>query len=289
MINAAELAQALKGRRAGRGWKARCPAHEDRTPSLSISAGNGGMVLFKCHAGCPQGQVIDALRERGLWNTDVHSRPRLHVVQTQRDDDMSRVNYARSIWNTGVDPRDTVAEAYLASRKLFLPPELSGTVLRFHPACPWEGGTAPCMIAAFRSIKDNSVTGIHRIRLDQPERWPKGERMMLGIITGSAVKLDPVLGTSLVIGEGIETCMAARQLGFSPVWAVGSAGAIEKFGPVVDVHSLTILGENDNGANRRAAAECCRKWTPHEVGLFDPPAEFKDVNDILMQRKQKQC
>jgi hypothetical protein len=75
MINAAELAQALKGRRAGRGWKARCPAHEDRTPSLSISAGNGGMVLFKCHAGCPQGQVIDALRERGLWNTDVHSSP----------------------------------------------------------------------------------------------------------------------------------------------------------------------------------------------------------------------
>jgi hypothetical protein len=58
---------------------------------------------------------------------------------------MSRVNYARSIWNTGVDPRDTVAEAYLASRKLFLPPELSGTVLRFHPACPWEGGTAPCV------------------------------------------------------------------------------------------------------------------------------------------------
>ena len=286
MTNAAELAIALKGRKAGRGWKARCPAHEDRTPSLSISAGHDGIVLFKCHAGCSQQAVIAALQERGLWSGD--NRPRLHMVHVQRADDADRIKFVRSIWNAGVDPRGTEAEAYLASRALFLPPELSGTVLRFHPACPWEGGALPCLIAPFRDVTNNGVTGIHRIRLDQPGRWPKADRMMLGVIAGSAVKLDQV-GSSLVIGEGIETCMAARQLGFAPVWALGSAGAIEKFGPVEGVNSLTILGENDNGANRRAAAECCRRWQPRSVKLFSPPAGFKDLNDVVMQKEQEQC
>ena len=36
----------------GRGWMARCPAHDDRTPSLSIAQGDDGRVLLKCHAGC---------------------------------------------------------------------------------------------------------------------------------------------------------------------------------------------------------------------------------------------
>lgn len=43
-----------------------CPAHDDRTPSLSLSIQNG-TLLFKCHGGCSQDAVIDALRERGLW------------------------------------------------------------------------------------------------------------------------------------------------------------------------------------------------------------------------------
>ncbi len=284
-MNAAELALALKGRRAGRGWKAKCPAHDDHTPSLSISAGHDGIVLFKCHAGCSQPQVIDALRNRGLWNSD---KPRLYPVVLANRDDTDRIKFARSIWEFAVDPRGTAAEEYLASRKLTLLPELSGTVLRFHPSCPWEGGTVPCLIAAFRAITGNAITGIHRVRLDQPGRWPKAERMMLGSVAGSAVKLDPV-GQALVVGEGIETCMAARQLGFSPVWAVGSAGAIAKFGPVPSVDGLTVLGENDNGANRRAAAECCRKWQPRSVNLFTPPAGFKDLNDVVMQKEKEQC
>lgn len=287
MTDAAEIARALKGRSAGRlKWVCRCPAHEDRTPSLSISVGKTQPVVFNCFAGCSPDQVIAALQARSLWNGA--SRPRLHVVHVRRDEDADRINFARSIWNTGTDPRGTEAEAYLASRSLFLPPELSGTVLRFHPACPWEGGTVPCLIAAFRDVTGNAVTGIHRIRLDQPGRWPKAERKMLGLVAGSAVKLDPV-GLALVIGEGIETCMAARQLGFSPVWAVGSAGAIEKFGPVEGVNTLTILGENDNGANRRAAAECCRKWQPRSVNLFAPPGGFKDLNDVVMQKEQEEC
>ena len=38
-------------RRSGDGWQARCPAHDDLRPSLSIGSGSG-RVLVCCHAGC---------------------------------------------------------------------------------------------------------------------------------------------------------------------------------------------------------------------------------------------
>jgi hypothetical protein len=66
-VTAETIARALGGRKSGRGWSARCPAHDDRTPSLSLRDGESGRVLVHCHAGCDQGAVIDALRARGLW------------------------------------------------------------------------------------------------------------------------------------------------------------------------------------------------------------------------------
>lgn len=60
-----ELARALGGRKTGGTWMAQCPAHPDKTPSLSISAGNQGGVVFHCHSGCEQARVMDALRSRG--------------------------------------------------------------------------------------------------------------------------------------------------------------------------------------------------------------------------------
>lgn len=62
----AALVTGLDARKSGAGWKALCPAHADRNPSLTITE-RDGHVLFKCWAGCPQDAVLDALRGRGLW------------------------------------------------------------------------------------------------------------------------------------------------------------------------------------------------------------------------------
>lgn len=44
-----------------------CPSHEDGSPSLNVTWGNG-RVLVHCHSGgCTQREVLDALREKGLW------------------------------------------------------------------------------------------------------------------------------------------------------------------------------------------------------------------------------
>ena len=42
-------------------WMAKCPAHADSDPSLSITEADDGKVLWKCHAGCHQADVMDAL------------------------------------------------------------------------------------------------------------------------------------------------------------------------------------------------------------------------------------
>lgn len=42
-------------------WVARCPAHQDRAPSLSIRAGDDGRVLIHCFAGCGAADVLDSV------------------------------------------------------------------------------------------------------------------------------------------------------------------------------------------------------------------------------------
>ena len=48
-----------KVRRNNKGWTSRCPAHDDKHPSLSISEGNTGWLL-KCWAGCDFRDIVDA-------------------------------------------------------------------------------------------------------------------------------------------------------------------------------------------------------------------------------------
>jgi hypothetical protein len=56
------LARLPDHKRSGKGFKACCPAHEDRNPSLSISEADDGTVLLKCFAGCATEDVVAAMR-----------------------------------------------------------------------------------------------------------------------------------------------------------------------------------------------------------------------------------
>ena len=47
---------------SGSRWAVQCPAHADRSPSLSIRVGRDGRVLLRCHAGCDSEDVLEALR-----------------------------------------------------------------------------------------------------------------------------------------------------------------------------------------------------------------------------------
>jgi hypothetical protein len=63
------LVERLHAKRSGDGWKAKCPVHDDRDPSLSISEGADGRALLKCWAGCETNDVLATigLKPRDLF------------------------------------------------------------------------------------------------------------------------------------------------------------------------------------------------------------------------------
>ena len=50
-------------------WIACCPAHEDKSPSLSIREVDDGRILIHCFAGCPAESILNALE---LTFSDLH-------------------------------------------------------------------------------------------------------------------------------------------------------------------------------------------------------------------------
>jgi hypothetical protein len=115
------------------------------------------------------------------------------------------------------------------------------------------------MIVLMRHVTNDEPRCIQRTRLA-----PNGQkiaRKMYGPAKGAAIKIDADVNVAigLVIGEGLGTCMAARQLGYSPAWALGSVGAVERL-PVLDgVDGLTILAEAGE-PSRKAVQICFERW-----------------------------
>src|SRR6266496_3249531 len=72
-MSPAELLRRLESvRRAPSGWLARCPAHQDRRPSLSVRQADGGRLLVHCFAGCAVADIVAAL---GLAVGDLFAAP----------------------------------------------------------------------------------------------------------------------------------------------------------------------------------------------------------------------
>lgn len=73
MADTAEFISRLEGARpVGPGrWLARCPAHDDKTPSLSVREAEDGRTLLTCFAGCDAGAVAGAV---GLTLRDLFPR-----------------------------------------------------------------------------------------------------------------------------------------------------------------------------------------------------------------------
>lgn len=64
-----DLLARLDGVRGRNGsWSAKCPAHADRSPSLSVKDGGNGLILMHCFGGCGTDDVLGAL---GLSMTDL--------------------------------------------------------------------------------------------------------------------------------------------------------------------------------------------------------------------------
>lgn len=67
VYSAEEIASILgKRERSGKDWKCRCPAHEDKNPSLSLRDGDDGKLVAHCYAGCSWEQIAKELEKQGI-------------------------------------------------------------------------------------------------------------------------------------------------------------------------------------------------------------------------------
>lgn len=279
---AREIVDSLGGTwRRNRGM-CRCPAHDDRTPSLSVSLGRSA-ILFHCFAGCSNGEVIAALGLRGVRARELFDGSGEPLSEAPRKE--TRDPNACRLWRGGDLLRGSPAEAYLVRRGL----TQFSSDLRFHSRTPLgpRGSVRflPAMLAAVRT--DLGVIAVHRTFLDPSTGRLAGferPKRALGSLQNGAVRLAAPRRGRLGLAEGVETALSAMQLFGVPCWAtLGN----ERFGLVTipeSVRELHLFVDNDPGGNlaeeRAREAYAC---DGRRIVAARPTNLNEDWNDVLMR------
>jgi putative DNA primase/helicase len=280
---AREIVDSLGGTwRRSRGM-CRCPAHDDRTPSLSVSLGRRA-ILFHCFAGCSNNEIIAELGRRGVRARELFDGSGEPLPDAPRIESIDR--NASRLWRGADALRASPAEAYLLKRGLTqFSPEV-----RFHPRTPLgprgDVRFLPAMLAAVRT--DLGVIAVHRTFLDaracRLAAFDRPKRA-LGSLQQGAVRLATPRGGRLGLAEGIETALSATQLFGVPCWAtLGN----ERFGLVTipeSVRQLHLFVDNDPGgdlAEERAREAYAR--ADRNITAVRPTNIDEDWNDVLMNR-----
>jgi hypothetical protein len=219
------------------------------------------------------------------------------------DDDVGRIRSALRLWREAGPIEGTPAITYFErERGIFDLPPASHDVLRFHRHCVFGQDKAgnwifhTCIIALYRNIITNEPTGVHRIALDADGKLIG--RMGLGRKQGSAIKFwrDEDVTMGLVVGEGIETTLAAAMhvqyqgTLLQPAWSLIDAGNLARFPIVPEIEHLTVLADADaNNTGQNAARTCAKQYAEahREAVVLIPDRLGEDFNDIARKRRQK--
>jgi phage/plasmid primase-like uncharacterized protein len=166
------------------------------------------------------------------------------------------------------------------------PRDLAFLPLAKHPS----GVRLPCMVALLRDIEGRPVA-VHRTFL-APGGAGKAKvepaKMTLGPVRGAAVRLHQA-GDRLVIGEGIESALAAAVLLRMPAWAAVSAGNLrDSLALPASVREVVIAADHDT-PGLEAAQAAARRWKAEgrAVRIAKPQREGADFADLLMERANR--
>jgi hypothetical protein len=115
------------------------------------------------------------------------------------------------------------------------------------------------------------------------------KKMMLGPCRGGVVRLaEP--GDVLMVGEGLETCLAAMQVTGHSAWAALSTSGLRGLDLPENLRDVIVLADGDE-AGEAAARDCALRWTRQgrRVRVARPPQGL-DFNDVLMgQMPRPEC
>jgi putative DNA primase/helicase len=266
-------------------WMARCPAHPDRNPSLSITL-RDGRVLVHCFAGCHPDAVLEAvgltwkdLRESGpwTWRPPSPSRPR-PKPEPEREEPSPEDRKGWEDWWKTARPGHPFLTRYLRARGLSLesPPSLRLAFLRGEPV----------MVA--RVEGPGGLLGLHLTILEPDGLGRKEKRLARGSKPkGGAIRLFPLEeGQPLVLAEGIETALAVRVATGWPVWATIAAPFMKEVALPPEAKEVVIAADHDKAGIEAAHALARRLLREgRRVRIAVPPEEGEDWLDVLVRVK----
>lgn len=233
-------------RKHGDGYSARCPAHEDSNPSLSIKAGTDQPIVLHCHAGCDPDTI---LAELGLTWADI-SAPR----EDRRRDDTE--------W-TPAGPASDVYDYRSADGRLLF------QVLRV----PLAGGKK-----TFRQrIPDSTTKSGWRWQLDDTQRVPYRLPEVLTAISE---------GREVWIAEGEKDVHALARHGITATCNPGGAGKwLPDYSVLLTDAHVRIVADRDKPGQAHAR-QVATSLTEHAASVsIVEPAVGKDASDHLAAGK----
>jgi hypothetical protein len=247
-----------------------CPAHVDRTPSLSIRQGDRS-ILVTCHAGCDSRVVMHALARLGQIPT--FERGAIHPSQSHSE------WIHRRIWQAGRPIEGTLAEQYVREvRNIWAPLD----DLRYHPKCPRGKGRLarfePALLVAMR--KAGEIAAIQRIFLDH-QTAHYVEKLVLGQAIGAAWTNGPA-GKIIGLCEGFETAAAYTSLTGIQAWASMGAKRFHQVDIPPSVERVILLADNDP-EGRRAASKAHEALARPGLAIDTewPPGRMNDWAQLL--------
>ena len=283
------VCEALGGVWQGDRGMACCPAHDDNNPSLSISHGEDGRLLWHCFAGCDQQSVYDALKAKGLVEQTGPDPDR--AQRSQEDGEHAiyvRKRQALAVTRNTDRQNRHIAESYLQARGLSV--RLPSNAL-VEPAYsdPQAGAWFPPRLVwpILQTGDSGPFSGVHITTL-RPDGSGKAHgdrsRQMLGVSKGGVVPFGGVPSDVLCIAEGVETALAIFELTGEPTWAALSATNMASIHVPVSVGEVIVCADNDTAgldAARKLAERLTKSNKDRVVRVAVPEGEGADWLDTL--------
>lgn len=254
-------------KRSGTGWTARCPAHDDRTNSLSINAGDDGRILLKCFAGCSAAEVAaamdltlaDLFPDKGQGGRGEY--PPVKITSTPQHTRKAASGQAKGVERTDASsevlrqhsPAGCTLAAYAAAKGIPV------AVLKSFGLTQISYQSTPAVRMPYFDTDGNVAASRYRVALTKDEsgdnrfRWKSGDKPCLYGLSRLSAALQ--VGY-VVLVEGESDCHTLWHHGIPAIGLPGAANWNEQRDAphLADVPVIYVILEPDRGG------EAVRRW-----------------------------
>ncbi len=249
---------------SGKSWLAKCPAHEDKNPSLGLSRGKDGRALMKCHAGCSTDAICDAI---GISVADLFPKGNTRVEHPNtnrrsmitKDFDELALQYQRA-----TDPDELEGFAHSLG--------LDAEALR-RLGVGWDD---EAWAFPMRGV-DERIVGYRR-------RFPSGDkRSLFGGKDGLFIPSGLSMMNELFVCEGPSDTAALLMLGLDAIGRPSCTGGVELCCKYCGGRNVVIMADGD-GPGRKGAKTLAQSLssTCVSVRIIEPPVGIKDARAWLL-------